>query len=292
MESTRSLARRAGLLYVLAGTLAPFAYLYVPGRLLVEGDALATADRVRTSEGLLRAALFGELWNATLLVFAAVTLYHLFERVEPRNSILMASIMLVSVPISYLNTLNHLAPLVLLENPAITAALDPAQVAAQVTLFLRLHGQGLVVNQILWGLWLFPLGLLILRSQLIPRWLAYPLFAASAGYVVHSLGLLLLPPSLRGITQYGQILGIGELPFFSFYLLIWGVRGPAVDRVATTLVLISFALGAAATGLLLLGRIEPTRYAALELASLIVFIALVMRWRWSESPSRSAAAPA
>ncbi len=292
MDSTRSLARRAGLLYVLAGSLAPFTFLYVPGVLLVEGDALATADRVRASEGLLRAAIYGELYNATLLIFATLALYRLFTRVDPKTSILMAAMMLVSVPISYVNALNNVAPLILLRNPAIAALLDPGQVAAQVTFFLRLHNYGIVINQIFWGLWLFPIGVLILRSGFIPRWLAYPLFLAGAGYVVNSLGTLLLPPSLRGITENLQVLGVGEAPFFSFYLLIWGVRGQAVDRPAALLVLASTAIGLAATVLLMLKRIDAIQYAALSLAALIVIAGLVMRWRWSESSARIAGAAA
>ena len=172
MDSTRSLARRAGLLYILASSAAPFAYLYVPDKLLVQGDALATADRVRASEGLLRAAIIGELYGATLLIFATLALYQLFKRVDPKTSTLMAVLMLVSVPISYVNALNHVAPLVLLKSPAIAAVLDPGQVAVQVTLFLRLHNYGLIVNQIFWGLWLFPIGVLVMRSGFIPRWLA------------------------------------------------------------------------------------------------------------------------
>ena len=194
----------------------------------------------------------------------------------------MAVLMLVSVPISYINALIHIAPLILLKSSAIAAVLDPGQVAAQVTLFLRLHNYGLVINQIFWGLWLFPIGVLVMRSGFIPRWLGVPLFFAGAGYVVHSLGTLLLPPSLRWITQYGQVLGVGELPFFSFYLLIWGVRGHVVDRLAALLVLLSFAIGTGALVLLNLRRIDATQYAALVLASLVVVFALVMRWR-SES---------
>ena len=53
MDSTRSLARRAGLPYLLASSTAPFSYLYVPDALIVPGNALVTADRVRASEGLL-----------------------------------------------------------------------------------------------------------------------------------------------------------------------------------------------------------------------------------------------
>src|SRR5215510_5906449 len=183
MDSTRNQARWAGLLYGIASSLAPFAYLYVPDRLMVQGDALATADRVRASEGLLRAAIFGELYGVTVLVFAALALYRLFKSVDQKTSTLMAALILVSVPISYVNTLNHIAPLVLLKTPAITAVLDPRQVAAQVALFLRLHNYGLVVNQFFWGLWLFPIGALVMRSGFVPRWLAYPLFFAGGGYM-------------------------------------------------------------------------------------------------------------
>jgi len=223
MDSTKSQARRAGLLLVLHGLPAPFTYLFVPGVLLVEGDALATAERVRASESLLRAAIVAELLGVTVLVFAVLALYQLFKGVDQKAAILMAVLMLLSVPISFVNVLNHIAPLVLLNSPAIAAVADPGQVAAQVTFFLRLHNFGLVVTQIFWALWLFPLGLLIMRSGFIPRWLAFPLFLAGVGYLISSLGALLLPPSLRGITQYGMILGIGELPK-DIWLLFWGAR--------------------------------------------------------------------
>jgi hypothetical protein len=283
--STQSLARRAGLLYVLASSLAPFAYLYVPNHLLVDGDALATADRVRASENLLRAAILSELDTVTILLFASLALYRLFKSVDQRNALLMAAMMLVSVPISYVNSLFNIAPLVLLKSQAIAAVLEPGPMAAQVMLFLRLHNSGLVVNQIFWGLWLFPIGALVHRSGFMPRWLAYPLFFAGAGYVLNSVGAL-LPASMRSITQYGQVLGVGEMPF-TFYLLIWGARGYATDRVATFLVLLSFVISAVALVLLNLERIDPTQYAVLVLASLVVVLGLVMRWRRLE---RAAAA--
>ena len=290
MDSTKHQARLAGLLYMLASSAAPFTYLYVPSALIVKGDALATADRVRASEGLLRAAIIGELSGVTVLIFAALALYQLFKSVDQKTSTLMAVMMLVSVPISYVNALSHIAPLILLKNPAIAAALDSRQVAAQVTLLLHLHNYGLVINQILWGLWLFPIGFLVLRSGFIPRWLAYPLFFAGAGYVLNSLGMLLLPPSLRWLTESLQILGVGEMPFFSFYLLIWGVRGYTVDRLAAVLVLTSFAIGTASVGLLLLKRIDTTQYAALALVSLVVTLGLVMRWRSDRATTRTAEA--
>lgn len=278
-NSTRHQARIAGLLYGLASSLAPFAYLYVPDRLIVPSDALATAERVRASEGLLRAAIYCELYGATILVFAALALYHLFKKVDPRLSALMAAMMLISVPISYVNVLSHVAPLLLLKSPAIAAAMDPGELAAQVLLFLRLHNYGLVVNQIFWGLWLFPIGMLVLRSGFIPRGLAFPLFFAGAGYVLHSLGALLLPPSLRWLTANLQVLGIGELPLFGIYFLIWGARGHALDRLAALMAVTLIALGFASLALLMLDRIDPLQYAAIKAVSLGLVVALVLRWR-------------
>ena len=285
MESTRSQARWAGLLYGTASSLAPFAYLYVPGRLLVAGDAVATADRVRASEGLLRAAIGAELYGVTVLLFAALALYELFKRTDPKLASLMAAMMLVSVPISYAGVLFHIAPLVLTKSPAISAVLDPSQIAAQVLLFMRLHNYGLLLNQIFWGLWLIPIGMLVRRAGLFPRWLAWPLIAAGTGYVLNSLGGLLLPPSLRWITENLQILGVGEAPFFLFYLLIWGVRGRPVDRIVVLLVLGLFAVGIAGLVLLMTHRIDAAQYAGVVLAKLVLAIALVLRWRHEERSS-------
>ena len=280
-------ARWEGLLYGATSSLAPFAYLYVPSRLLVQNDALATADRVRASEGLLRAAIWAELYGVTILVFAALALYELFKRVDQKTAWVAAAMILVSVPISYVNTLFNIAPLVLLKSPAIDAVLDPGQVAAHVTLYLRLHNYGLVVNQIFWGLWLIPIGLLVLRSGFTPRWLAWPLFAAGTGYVLHSLGGLFLPPSLRWITESLQVLGAGEAPF-TLYLMIWGARGHAADRIAALLVVVPVVLGIAALVLLMGNRIDATQYAAVQLAKLAIAIGLVMRWRHEERSSGSA----
>src|SRR5262249_51812255 len=139
MDSTRKLARRAGWLYLAQCFPAPFAFLYVPGRLMVAGDAVATAERVRTSESLLRAAVLAELLSATLIIFTLMAFYRLFRRVDEHVSGILAAMMLASVPISFVNSLFHIAPLLLIKNPAIASGLGDSSVAALVTLSLRLH---------------------------------------------------------------------------------------------------------------------------------------------------------
>ena len=72
-------------------------------------------------------------------------------------------------------------------------------------LFIRLHNYGVAVAQILWGIWLIPFGILIMRSEFILRWLSYPLST------FNSVGTLFLP-SIRPASSYEQTLGLGECP--------------------------------------------------------------------------------
>lgn len=223
MNSLKRQSRIAAALYFLNALPAPFAFLYVPGVLIVRGDAAATANNVRHSEVLLRLGIAGELFSATVIIFAMLAFYRLFKAVSEKQALAMMILMLVSVPISYLNVLNDLAVLTFARGPAfLTAVFDKAQLDAFVLFFYRLHNQGLVVAQIFWGLWLFPFGIAVWRSGIIPRFVAIATIIAGCGYVIASSVSLFLPPSAQGIGDLAMILGAGELAFF--WLLIWGAK--------------------------------------------------------------------
>jgi len=57
------------------------------------------------------------------------------------------------------------------------------QLNAFAYIFMRLHSRGILVAQIFWDLWLFPFGILVIRSHFIPRILGYLLFLAALGYL-------------------------------------------------------------------------------------------------------------
>jgi hypothetical protein len=86
-----------------------------------------------------------------------------------------------------------------------------------------LHEQGLIVASIFWGLWLFPLGMLVIRSGFIPRVLGVLLMAAGVAYLASSATSLVLPRYAEVVGQFVTVLYFGELPFI-FWLLIRGVR--------------------------------------------------------------------
>lgn len=224
MNSLKKQSRIAALLYFISCLPAPFALLYVPSVLIVRGDAAATASNVRDSETLLRLGMAVELFSATMVIFAVLAFYHLFKAVSQKHALAMMILFLVSIPISYLNVLNDLAALTFARGPAfLSAVFDKAQLDALVTFFLRLHNQGVVLAQIFWGLWLFPFGIVVMRSGFIPRFVGIAAMLAGFGYVISSSVSLFFP----AFAQWGQlamVLGIGELAIA--WMLIWGAKEP------------------------------------------------------------------
>jgi hypothetical protein len=223
-ESQRKAARVAAVLYLLMAISAPFALIYVPSKLIVPGDATATADRFLASEFLLRLGIGAELFHQAVAIFLVLALYRLFKVVNEKHAVQMVILgALVSVPIVFLNVLNEIAALVLVSGADFLSVLGKPQRDALAYLFVRLHEQGLIVASIFWGLWLFPLGMLVIRSGFIPRVLGVLMMVAGIAYLANSGTSLVLPQYADIVGQFAGVLYFGELPFI-FWLLVWGVK--------------------------------------------------------------------
>ena len=98
-------------------------------------------------------------------------------------------------------------------------------------LFLNLHHHGFVVAELFWGLWLFPLGLLVYRSRFLPRFLGVWLVFAGVAWVILSLTGLLLPQYHDRVFTYAQPAFFGEIALM-LWLVIKGARPPALDATA------------------------------------------------------------
>lgn len=227
MNSTKRQARLAGLLYLSASIIGAFGLIYVPN-LIVPGEAAATADHIRTSETIFRLGIASELAGFTIFIFVVLALYRLFKGVNQKHALAMAILLLVSIPISLLNVLNDIAALILVSGADFLSAFEKSQLDALAYLFIRLHGQGFVVSQIFWGLWLFPFGILIIRSGFLPRVLGYLLFLAAFGYLANSFTSLVLPFYRQLVDHFASILQIAELPTI-FWLLIMGAKDQPLD---------------------------------------------------------------
>jgi uncharacterized protein DUF4386 len=223
MNTRKKDARVAGFIYLLMGLTAPFSLIYVPRTLIVQGDAAATAGRILASESMFRLAIAAELISAVIFIYLALALYKLLRDVDEGQAVLMVTLAVVSVPISFVNVLNEIAALTLFRGGDFLAVFDKARLDAMAMLFLRLHNYGLVVAAVFWGLWLIPYGVLIFKSRFIPRILGIALIINGCAYLVQSYTTLLFPAYRAIVSRTTFIALTGEL-FVMLWLLIWGAK--------------------------------------------------------------------
>lgn len=224
MDAIKQQARRAGLLYFVLGLIAPIGLMYVPDQIWVSGDAAATAENFRTQAGLVRLGIASELVHQAVVIFLVLALYRLFKPVhEYYAKALVILGALVSVPIMFLNTLNDLAALTLTSGADWLTPFSREQLDSLAYLFAWLHHRGVTVASVFWGLWLFPFGLLVIRSGFIPKVLGYLLFVAGSAYLVNAFFVLIIPEYKGLIDRFITLLYMAEVPII-FWLLIWGAK--------------------------------------------------------------------
>jgi hypothetical protein len=224
VKSTQQQARAAGFLYLLLALSAPIGLLYVPGKLIVAGNATATADNIRASGWLLRVGIASELVHQIIGVFLVLALYRLFKAVNETHATQMVILgALVSVPIVFVNVLNEIAAQVLVSGAGFLSVFEKPHLDALAYLFLRLHDKGITVASVFWGLWLFPFGMLVIRSGFIPRVLGVLLMIAGVAYLASSFATLVLPRYAPLVSKVALPLEVAELPII-FWLLIWGAK--------------------------------------------------------------------
>jgi len=218
-------ARIAGAIYLSMVLVAPFSMLYVPGKLIVRGNAAATADNILAHETMFRLSIFGDLIGHVIFICLAIALYRLLSGVNKTWAGLMVAFVLVSAAVGFLNTLNNIAALTLFRGADFLAVFDRPQRDALGYLFIRLHNQAEFMNEIFWGLWLLPFGLLVYRSGFLPRFLGVWLMLACFGWLVVSLIALLFPPYYDAAFRIAQPVMFAELAIM-LWLLIKGAKVP------------------------------------------------------------------
>lgn len=223
MSSIKNPGRFAGLLYVLVSIPGAFALAYVPSKLIVHGNATATASNIAAHETLFRLGIACNLISEILFMWVALALYDLLKGVNQRQASLMLGLIVVSIPIALLNELNAIAALILVRGADFLSIFEKPQRDALAMLFLNLHSHAFDIAGIFWGLWLFPLGLLVYRSGFFPRILGVLLMVACFAWVVDSLTPFLLPQHEDIISRWAAWLRRGEL-LFMFWLLIVGAK--------------------------------------------------------------------
>ena len=217
-------ARIAGAIYLLASIPAFFSMMYVPGRVIVHADILATVDRALAAETLFRWGVAAELVSYAAWVLVPVALYHLFVEVDRGWARLMLILGLMTVPIVFVGDAAQLTAVSLLHDARLAAALPASELKALAGLGIRLHGQVFTAAEVFWGVWLFPFAVLVWRSGFLPRFLAVLLAIGGVGWLVASLTDVVAPEAAASLQPFTKLAtSAGELPII-FWLLVAGAR--------------------------------------------------------------------
>jgi len=201
------------IIYPLWAAVGMFSLLYVPGQLFEANDPGATAANIEAHEWLFRAGIAGSLVTQLFSVAAVWFLYKLFHRSYKDAVILMAVFTFLGIPIAMYSTTHQLA------------VLDVLNDAEQAYLFLQLNTRGTMIATIFWGLWLLPLGYMVIRSPLFPRLIGWLVVLAGAGYTIAAFAYFLGAEGLwMDILEY---LTFGEV-IWMLWVLFMGARWKAV----------------------------------------------------------------
>jgi hypothetical protein len=215
--STIRTARLTGLWYFLMAVFGILGFLIVHPRVFVASDAYATLVNLQASPGTARIRLVLEV---AIVVSQALTAVYFYKLFRPINGT-------AGLSIALWGTVNAVA--VLISALAMAAALSIAHstlpqesqlVAVALLSAVVQHAWGL--GALFFGLWLIPLGYVIITARIMPLWLGRVLVIGGVGYLftvflrqagVQSpyLELLTVPATI------GELWAVG-------YLLLFGIR--------------------------------------------------------------------
>lgn len=217
--SPRSRARMAGVFQLLESLTATFGQVIVLGKLVVSGNAAATAANILGHERLFWLGFASSLVAVVFHIVYALLYYDLLKPVNRRVSLLALLVLLVASAIQAVTGLLYLAPLLVLQGGSSVSAFTPAQLQALALVFLKLNAYALNVHLVFFGLWCVLTGYLIFRSTFLPRALGVLLVISGLGWLIY----LFPPVAYRLFLFIAAASAVGEIPV-EFWLMVKGVN--------------------------------------------------------------------
>lgn len=229
MDSTKQIARLAGVLYLLLVIGGVFSLMYVRGAVIVPGDAAATTESILDHATMLRIDLVVGQVSMVVFMLVALLLYQLLKHVHQAAAVVMALVVLVHLPQGLVTLLLQFGALELAHGEGFMATLDLTQREVMAALCLHLVGKSAILSEFSWGLWLLPLGALVYRSGFLPRFLGIWLILNGLAYMILSFLGIFAPTVGTLLSKYAFPILLGEVAL-TVYLLYVGFRPTRPDN--------------------------------------------------------------
>jgi hypothetical protein len=217
-------ARTIGIVYLLYPLTALVGAVLLRG-IVVPADAAATATHILAHESQYRAGFAFDLVANVIYLALTALFYEFFRQVNRSISLIAAFCGLAGCTIQIVGEVLRIAPLVILENARLATLYSPEQLHAAALLSLTLHTEALRIAYLVFAVFDFMIGYLIVRSTFVPSVLGWFMMAAGVA------GLTLLWPPLA-VALYYVILPIGGLAelMLMLWLIVKGGGVPTANR--------------------------------------------------------------
>jgi hypothetical protein len=218
-SSLSLMAKIAGALYLLTMLTGIFAEGFVSGRLVVSGDAAATAANILAHKGLFQLGFAVYLIEMACQTAMTALFYRLLKPAGRSVSLVAAYLGLTGCVIKTLSRLFFITPLFILGGAHYLSVFSTQQLQALALLFLKVNDHGAGIALVFFGFYAILTGYLMIRSTFLPRILGVLSVLGGLGWLS-----FLYPP--LGYRLFPYIAAFGLLGALSLivWLLVKGVN--------------------------------------------------------------------
>ena len=232
--SINKTARIGGVLYLIIIAAGIYGEIFVRSKLIVSGDAAATAHNIISSQLLWRTGIAADLVMHVCDIPLMLVFYLLLKPVNKNLALLALLFNLVQTAVLVANKLNLVIALFPLSSADYLRSFDPQQLYTLTYLSIRAHGYGFGIGLIFFGFTCLILGYLIFKSGYLPKVIGILMQIAGLCYLVNSFALILSPPFSDKIFPVILVPPfIAELSL-CLWLIFKGINVPVWEKQLTT----------------------------------------------------------
>ena len=217
--SPRLKARITGAFYLLTILTGIFAQGFVSGRLVLDGDAAATATNILTHRGFFQLGFTVYLIEMACQIAITALFYDLLKPAGRSVSLVAAFLGLAGCVIKTFSRLFYIAPLLVLGGSHYLSVFSAEQLQALALLFLKVNDHGAAIALAFFGFYALLTGYLIVRSTFLPRILGVLSVFGGLGWLT-----FLYPPLGYRLFPYLAAFGLLGAGSLIVWLLVFGVN--------------------------------------------------------------------
>lgn len=231
MNQRKPLMHLAGICYIIIVISGIITLMYIPSELIDWKNTQLTYKNISEDMLLFRIGVFTSIICYLAYIALPLVLYKLLSLIHKNLAIAMVVLVLVSIPITFLNLTNKLDIISLLTNPTLTSLYTENEKINLTFSLLHKYENGITMASLFWGLWLFPFGLLVYKSGFLPKVLGVLLMLGSVGYCINIFGdLLIVDYSKLGIAGFISIpASVGEIGI-CLWMLFLGAKNSVKEN--------------------------------------------------------------